>query len=310
MARQVQYREYGGPEVLEVVDVPTPQAGSGEVVVEVRAAGVNPVDWKLRRGVRGGPIEEPRRVGIDAAGVIAEVGPDVTGWSIGDEVIVRGANGAYATHVVAPTASLVSKPASLTWSQAAAVGVPASTAYQALKSLGVGPGTTLLVHGGAGGVGQAAVQFAREWGATIVATASEKNHDRLRELGAIPVAYGPGLAERVRAAAPQGIDRVVDAAGSDEAIETSLELVDDPTHIGTVVVYGRAAEWGIRGWGAGMMSPEEGALRAEAFAAVADLIEAGKFELEISREYPLDQAAEAQRESEAGHVRGKIVLIP
>lgn len=310
MARQVQYREYGGPEVLEVVEVPTPGAGPGEVLVEVRAAGVNPVDWKLRRGVRGGPIDEPRRVGIDASGVIAELGEGVTGWAVGDEVIVRGANGAYATHVVVPAANLVPKPASLTWAQAAAIGVPVSTAYQALVSLGVGEGTTLLVHGGSGGVGQAAVQFATEWGATVVATASEANHDRLRELGAIPVAYGAGLVDRVRAVAPQGIDRAFDAAGTDEAIDASLELVDDPAHVGTVVVYGRAPELGIRGWGAGMLTPEEGELRAQAFQVVAQLVEQGRFELEVSREYPLDQAAEAQRESEAGHVRGKIVLVP
>jgi NADPH:quinone reductase-like Zn-dependent oxidoreductase len=310
MARHVQYREYGGPEVLEIVETETPRPGPGEVVVEVKAAGVNPVDWKLRRGARGGPIDEPRRAGVDAAGVIIEVGDLVTGWSVGDEVITRGVMGTYATHVVAPPANLVAKPAALSWAQAAAIGVPVGTAYQALVSLGVGSGMTVLVHGGSGGVGQAALQFAREWGATVVATASVRNHGRLRELGAIPVEYGPGLADRLRAAVPNGIDRVLDAAGTDEAIDVSLELVADPSHIGTVVVYPRAAELGIRGWGAGMLTTEEAELRAEAFSAVAGLVEAGRFELEISREYPLDEVAEAHRESEAGHVRGKIVLVP
>ncbi|UFS59137.1 NADP-dependent oxidoreductase [Subtercola endophyticus] len=324
MPRRVQYSRFGGPEVLEVAEIDVPRASEGQVVVEVRAAGVNPIDWKLRGGLRAsGPLTEPRGVGTDAAGVIVEVHESVArdggardgvdGWQVGDEVIVRGVYGAYASHLAADAAHLVAKPAGLDWGQAAAVGVPVGTAYQALRSLGVGEGTTLLIHGASGGVGQAAVQFAREWGATVIGTASPANHARLIELGAIPVAYGPGLVERVRAAAPGGIDLVLDAVGTDEAIAASLELVDDRAAIGTVVVGARAAELGIRAWAGGNpvpLTPEEQALRAESLSVLAELLAAGRFEIEVSQALPLEQAAEAHRISEAGHVRGKLVLIP
>jgi NADPH:quinone reductase-like Zn-dependent oxidoreductase len=314
MAHVIQYSQYGGPEVLEIAEVPTPTAPDGGVVVEVRAAGVNPIDWKLRSGARAnGPLTEPRRVGSDAAGVIAEVGDAATGWSVGEEVIVRAANGAYATHVVAAAEQLVPKPPQLDWEQAAAIGVPVSTAYQALKSLGVTEGTTLLIHGGSGGVGQAAVQLARLWGATVIATAGEANQERLRDLGAIPVVYGAGLADRIRAVAPAGIDVVLDAVGTDEALETSFELVEDRSRIGTIVVGSRAADLGIRAWAGGNPIPlteDEQRLRREAFDVAAALIAEGRLELEVSRRYPLNQAADAHRESETGHVRGKIVLIP
>ncbi|WP_394768298.1 NADP-dependent oxidoreductase [Lacisediminihabitans sp.] len=314
MAVIVQYSRFGGPEVLEVVEVPTPSAPVGGVVVEVRAAGVNPIDSKLRSGLRSStPLTGPRRVGSDAAGVIVQTGARVDGWSVGDEVIVRGADGAYASHVVALPSQLVVKPKGLSWEQAAAIGVPAGTALQVLTSLGVTRGDTLLIHGGSGAVGQAAVQFARAWGATVVATASEPNHARLVELGAIPVAYGPGLVDRVRAVAPQGIDVALDAAGTPEAIETSLALVADHNRIGTIVLGARAAELGIRAWSGGSPVPltaHEQALRREAIDAVAELVRRGEFEIEISRRLPLSAAAEAQRESESGHVRGKIVLLP
>jgi NADPH:quinone reductase-like Zn-dependent oxidoreductase len=314
MATVVQYSRFGGPEVLEVVEIPTPRAPVDGVVVEVRAAGVNPVDWKLRSGLRASaPLSEPRRVGSDAAGVIAELGAEVRGWSVGDAVIVRGTNGAYATHLVANPGQLVAAPRGLSWEQAAAIGVPVGTAYQVLTSLGVGRGDTLLVHGGSGGVGQAAVQFARAWGATVVATASHANHARLAQLGATPVAYGPGLVDRIRAAAPQGIDVALDAAGTPEAIAASRELVGDHSRIGTIVLGARAAELGIRAWAGGSPVPltaHEQALRLEAFVAVSELVDRGEFEIEISARFPLAEAAEAQRVSEAGHVRGKIVLVP
>ncbi|TXN32117.1 NADP-dependent oxidoreductase [Lacisediminihabitans profunda] len=314
MAIIVQYSRFGGPEVLEVVEVPTPTAPVDGVVVEVRAAGVNPIDSKLRSGLRSSaPLTGPRRVGSDAAGVIVETGALVDGWSVGDEVIVRGADGAYASHLVAYPRQLVAKPKSLSWEQAAAIGVPAGTAFQVLTSLGVTRGDTLLVHGGSGAVGQAAVQFAHAWGATVVATASEANHARLAELGAIPVAYGPGLTDRVRAVAPQGIDVALDAAGTPEAIETSLALVADHNRIGTIVLGAKAAELGIRAWSGGSPVPltaQEQALRREAIDAVAELVRRGEFQIEISRRLPLSAAAEAQRESETGHVRGKIVLLP
>lgn len=314
MARVIQYSQVGSLDNLELVDVPTPNAPADAVVVEIRAAGINPIDWKLILGIRpSAPFTTPRRVGTDASGLITEVGGQVSGWSVGDEVIVRDAAGALATHVVAGPDQLARKPASLSWEQGAALGVPVGTAYQVLKSLGVVAGTTLLIHGGSGAVGQAAVQFARAWGATVIATASEANQDRLRELGAVPVVYGPGLVERIRAAAPGAIDLILDAAGTDEAIEASFDLVDDRQQIGTIVLGFRAAELGIRAWSGGSPIPlteEEQRLRHEAVSIAASLAEQGRFEIEIGARFPLDRAADALRESHSGRVRGKVVVLP
>ena len=314
MATQIQYDHLGGPEVLEVADVADPVAPEDGVVVAVRAAGVNPIDGKLRSGTRPSPpISEPRVPGSDAAGVILSVGAGVTDWAPGDEVVVRDARGAYTTHLVAPASHLVHKPAEVSWEEAAAIGVPAGTAHQALVSLGVGAGTTLLVHGGSGSVGRAAIQLARRSGATVVATASPANHDRLREIGAIPVAYGPGMLERLRDAAPQGYDLILDAIGTDEALEASFALVDDRSRIGTIVVGPRAAELGIRAWGGGNPVPltaEELRLRAEAYPLVLGLLADGAFQVDIARSFPLEEAAEAARLVEGGHPGGKVILTP
>ncbi|QIZ97512.1 NADP-dependent oxidoreductase [Leifsonia sp. PS1209] len=314
MGQRVQYERFGGPEVLEVVDVPPLTAPAGGVVVDVRAAGVNPIDGKIRSALRpSGPITGPRGLGSDAAGVVSEVGDGVADWAVGDEVVVRGAHGAYASQLTASTAQLVRKPGAVTWEQAAAIGVPVSTAYQALRSLGVGKGMTLLIHGGSGSVGRAAIQFATRDGATVVATASAGNHDALLALGAIPVEYGPGLVDRLRAAAPQGYDRILDAVGTDEALEASFELVDDRSRIGTIVMGARAAEWGIQAWAGGSpvpLTPQEQAWREEAYGAALDLIARGEFVVEIARTFPLGKAADAQRLVESGHPGGKVILLP
>ena len=313
MAERVVYTETGGPEVLRLEEVPDAVPGPGEVVVAVRAVGVNPVDWKRRRGLRGpAPDGRPIVPGLDAAGVVEAVGEGVDGVHVGDEVIVRSARGAYATQIVSPADRLVPKPAGLGWAEAASIGVPVGTAYQAVRSLGVGPGDTFLVHGGSGGVGQAAIQFAVAEGARVIATASEPNHGRLRELGAVPVAYGPGLVDRIRAVAPEGVTVALDAAGTDEALDASVELVADTHRIATVVRGADAPKWGIRAFAGGAAVPltaEEQALRDEATEIAAKLAADGKFDLEVSRTFPLEEAAEAQRVSEAGHVRGKLVIL-
>jgi len=314
MPYAIEYDRLGGPEVLEYREIAHTMPDRGQVLIEVRAIGVNPIEWKIRSGVRSSPpFTGPRRLGSDAAGVIVAVGEGLDGWAIGDEVIVSNGKGAYATELVSAASKLTRKPSGLSWEAAAAIPIPAGTAHQAITSLGVGEADTFLLHGGSGAVGQAAIQLARRLGATVVATASEANHERLRQLGAIPVAYGPGLADRVRAAAPQGIDVALDAAGTDEAIEVSKELVADHARVATIVQGARAAELGIRAWGGGNPVPltvEEAALRVDAAPLVAQLAADGVFELEIARRYPLTEAAEAHRQSETGHVRGKIVLIP
>lgn len=313
MARYVTYSQTGGPEVLEVQDGPDPVPGAGQVVVEIRAAGVNPIDWKLRAGIRpSGPFEEPRRVGFDGAGVISAVGPDVDGCSVGDEVVVENTQGTYATHVVASPENLTAKPAGVDFEVAAALGVPVATAYQVLASLQVGEGDRLLLHGGSGAVGQAAIQLARSRGAEVVATASESNHERLRELGATPVAYGEGLLERLREASPEGYTVSLDCAGTDEALETSLELVERG-RIGTIVQGAQYHEMGLQAWSGGSpepLTPEQQGLRDEAIAEVLPLVAMGEFEVEIGRVMKLDDVVEAHRISQQGGVRGKIVLVP
>lgn len=315
MARFVQYAAFGGPEVLEVVEGPVPTAGEGEVVVELRAIGVNPIDAKLRSGARASaPIEAPRTTGSDGAGVIVEVGPGVEGWAVGDDVVVTSARGSYATHAIVPVRGLTRKPAALGWAQAAGIGIPAGTAYQAMRSLGVEAGMTVLVNGASGSVGQAAVQFARAMGARVIGTASEGNHDRLRQLGAIPVSYGDGLVERVRAISPEGVDRALDAAGTDEAIEASLALTAEPKHVGTIVRGADAPRWGIQAWSGGSPVPldaQQQAWRAEGIRLAVERAAAGEFDVEIGRTLPLERAADAQRMVEDGTApRGKIVMLP
>jgi NADPH2:quinone reductase len=314
MPYAIEYDAIGAPEVLEYREIERETPGEGQVLVEVRAIGVNPIDWKIRSGRRASrPITRPRRIGTDAAGVVIAVGEGVDEWAVGDEVIVSGATGAYATEALAPAAKLARKPAALGWEIAAALPIPVATAHQVLTSLGVSAGDTLLLHGGSGAVGQAVIQLARRLGATIIATASEPNHARVRELGAIPIAYGPGLIDRVRAVAPGGVDVALDAAGTGEAIEVSKQLVADPDRIGTIVLGARAAELGIRAWSGGNpipLTPEEQQLRIDAVPLAAELAANGEFDVEIAARYPLAEAADAHRQSEAGGLRGKIILVP
>ncbi|MFJ2553322.1 zinc-binding alcohol dehydrogenase family protein [Microbacterium sp. NPDC087591] len=314
MARAIVYTEIGSPDVLHLSEVPDPVAGDGEVVVRIEAAGVNPIDAKIRGGKRPSPpITEPRPVGFDGAGVIDSIGPGVEDHAVGDRVAIRDTVGTYADLLLVPVANLASLPDSVTAAEGAGIGIPAGTAYQALRSLAVTAGDVLLVHGGSGSVGQAAVQFAVAWGATVIATASPVRHDQLRELGAIPVAYGDGLLERVRAAAPEDVTVALDCAGTDEAIETSLALVADRDRIATIVRGPDAASFGIRAFSGGSPAPltdEELAWRAEALPATIALLASGDFTIELGPELPLAEAAQAHELVESGAASGKIVLIP
>ncbi|MFI9332214.1 NADP-dependent oxidoreductase [Kitasatospora sp. NPDC052868] len=295
--------EFGGPEVLRVAEVPTPSAGPGEVRVRVYAAGVQPADLAVREGRTppGVVVEPPVVPGNEFAGVVDQVGPGGAGWKVGDEVLGFRLLRSYAEFVTVDGTQLVAKPSGMPWEQAGSLSASGQTAHTGLTALKVGKGDTVLVHGAAGGVGTVAVQLARAWGATVIGTASERNHDYLRELGAIPVVYGEGLVERVRAVAPQGVDAAFDAAGRG-ALEASVELVADRDRIATITDFPTAGRLGLR------------ALRAERNAArLAELVglwENGGLRLEIADTFPLGRAADAHRLVAGGHVRGKVVLVP
>ncbi|MFF4819230.1 NADP-dependent oxidoreductase [Kitasatospora sp. NPDC001309] len=291
----------GGPEVLRVTGVADPEPGPGEVRVRVYAAAVQPVDLAIREGFRppGLVAAEPFVLGNEFAGVVDRLGPGAGPWRVGDEVLGFRVLGCQAELVTVDAGQLVAKPAGMPWEQAGALSASGQTAHVALDLLGVGPGETVLVHGASGGVGTVAVQLARALGATVVGTASERNHAYLRGLGAIPVAYGEGLVERVRAVAPQGVDAAFDAAGRG-ALAASVELVADRARIGTVVDYPEAERLGVRGL--------RGPRTAERLAELVRLWEAGGLRLEIAETLPLEKAAEAHRLVATGHVRGKVVL--
>ena len=314
MARVIVYTEFGSPDVLHLIDIPDPIPSRDEVVVRIEAAGVNPIDAKLRSRTRPSPpIDEPRRVGFDGAGVIEQIGAGVEGFAVGDRVAIRDTLGTYASVIAASAEAIAPLPDGVTAAEGAAIGIPAGTAYQALKSLGVTKGDVLLVHAGSGSVGQAAVQFAVSWGATVIATASPDRHEQLRSLGAIPVAYGDGLLDRVRDAAPDGVTVALDGAGTDEAIEVSLALVADRDRIATLVRGADAASFGIRAFAGGAPDPltaQELAWRAEALPATIALIESGDFVIELGPALPLAEAARAHELVEAHAADGKIVLVP
>ena len=313
MASAIVYSEFGGPEVLQLIDVPDPVPTEGEVAIRVEAAGVNPIEWKVRKGLRpSGALEEPRRVGGDGAGIVTAVGEGVDGFRPGDAVAFFGASGAYATDITVAAGRVHFRPPRVSAEEAAGLGIPVGTAYQALRSLGVGPGDTLLVHGGSGSVGQAAIQFAVLWGATVIATSSERRVDRVRALGATPVVYGEGLVERVRRLAPQGVTVAIDAAGTDEALQASLDLVADHDRVVTLVRGRDAASLGIRAFSGGGPVPltaQQLAWRAEAVPVTLALLAAGRFSIELGRSFPLADAAEAHRMVEAG-ADGKVTLVP
>lgn len=311
MSRIVAPQGFGGPDQLAVTEAATPVPGPGEVRVAVRAIGVNPVDWKRYSGAMGTDKALLSAIGNDAAGVVDAVGDGVEGWAVGDEVIVAGIPGtAYADHVVVPTTSLTAKPATLSFEQAAALPVAGGTATHALEAARVGAADTVLVHGAAGGVGSLAIQLAVLRGARVLGTASEANHAYLRSLGAEPVAYGAGLTERVRALAPAGVDAAIDAVGTEEALESSLELVADRQRIVTLVNFARAGETGITAIGRGPGADPGTEIRTAARATVAALAGEGTLRVEIASTYPLTETAAAHAASRAGHTRGKLVVVP
>jgi NADPH2:quinone reductase len=315
MSRVVVATAFGGPEVLSVVDEEVGSPGPGEVLVDIEAAGVNPADVKMYNGMFGtDPSRLPLRLGFEASGVVTEVGDDATGpvgpISVGNEVIIFRVSGAYADRLVVAGSAVVPKPAGMDWAEAAGLMLTGATAIHTLIATNVSAGDTLVVHGASGGVGLMVVQLAALRGARVIATASSRNHDRLRELGAEPVKYGDGLTERVRALAPGGVTAAIDLIGTNEAIDASLELVGDRNRIASIAAFKRGGEEGIKLLGSGPGADPGTDIRAAARLELVDLVSAGKLDVMVAARYPLDEVADAHREILTGHTSGKIVLVP
>lgn len=304
--RAIVHHEFGGPEVLGLATVDTPEPGPGQVRVRVVAAGVNPADHKIRSGLLREvfPTTFPAVPGMEFAGIVDALGAGGAGHAgvaVGDEVFGWSATGAYAEYALAEV--FAPKPAELSFEAAAALPVAGETARRVLELLAVKEGETLLLHGAAGGVGQAAVQLAIRLGATVVGTASPANHDFLRALGAVPVAYGDGLADRVRAVAPQGVDAVFDAAGHD-TLPASIELRGGTADRVVTIAAPDAAEHGVPFSPGG--TPQ--AVARAWFAEHAALAVQGRLTVPVVETFALADAAKAHELSEAGHVRGKLVI--
>jgi enoyl reductase len=292
----VVFNSYGDAEVLHTIDVAVAEPGPSQVRVRVRAAGVQPFDALFRSGAAQQwlPARFPQQLGNEFAGEVDAVGPDVSAWSPGDAVLGWAMLASYAEHVIVRVDEIVAKPQAMPWVEAAVLSASGQTAATAIELLAVRDRDVLLVHAAAGGVGTFAVQIAAARGATVIGTASEPNHQFLRDLGAIPVSYGNGLAERVREIASPSV--ALDASGTVEALRASLDLVPDRSRIGTVAFQPAAAELGVR-----RLSTERSAAR------LAGLVELNP-RVVIQATYPLGEASRAHREIETGHVRGKLVL--
>ncbi|MGW0581707.1 NADP-dependent oxidoreductase [Streptomyces sp. NPDC002920] len=304
--KAISYSRYGGPDVLEYGEVRDPRLGPDSVLVKVRAAAVNPVDWKAREGYLDAILAPvfPVVPGWDVAGVVVRPGASVPEFAVGDEVIgyVREdflSRGTFAEYVAAPVRTLARKPRNLTWEEAAGLPLVGLTAYQVLtKALRVGRGETVLIHAAAGGVGSIAVQLARHVGARVIGTASEANHDFVRSLGGEPVTYGDGLAERVRGLAPEGVDAAFDTVGG-ETLKVSAHLLAPEGRL-VSIADGDVVDFGGRYH---FVRPD-----ADDLTRLAELAEQGVVSVHVSETFPLDRAADAHRLNQEGRTRGKIVV--
>lgn len=296
--RSVRFAAYGGPEVLEVAEVDPPRPGPGQVRIAVRAAGVNPVDWKIRAGLlqQMMPLPLPAGSGQDAAGVVDRIGPGVTGVAVGDAVFGSGSD-TYSEQALLSVWALM--PPRLSFQEAAGYPAPVATAVRALDQLGVAAGQTLLVSGASGGVGSAVLQLARDRGITVVATASADNQDYLRSMGATATTYGPGLVQRVRSLAPAGVDAALDLAGSG-VISDLVELTGDPHQVLSIADF-TAPEHGAQI----LDQPQD---QRAALELAAQMFTAGKLHIPVQQSFPLHRAADAHTASQSGHARGRLVL--
>ncbi len=301
--KAVTFTDYGPPEVLVVADAEEPHPAEGQIRIAVRAAGVNPIDWKARSGVMREmmPLTFPAVDGREASGVVDEIGPGVTDVATGDEVFGFSVGGAAAEYAVLD--DYARKPPGLGWEEAAALPVAVETTLRVFEVLGgLSEGQTIVVNGAAGGVGAVAVQVARARSARVIGTASETNHEFLRSLGAEPTTYGDGMVERIRALAPDGVDLAFDTAGKG-GIPDLVTITGDPARGATIADFGAAA-LGVKVTG-GSGGRAHGALDE-----AARLVEAGQLHVPVQQTFAFAQAPEAHRLSETGHVRGKLVLVP
>ncbi|MDQ0120924.1 NADP-dependent oxidoreductase [Pseudarthrobacter sp902506025] len=302
--KAITYSKYGSPDVLELTEQPMPKVGPGMVLVKVKAASVNPVDWKIMAGYLDAAmdLQFPAVPGWDVAGVVESVGIDSQQFKPGDEVISYGRKdyvhgGSFAEYIALPERLLARKPATLEWNESAGLPLAGLTAYQVLNRLGLASGETVLIHGGAGGVGSLGIQIAVALGAHVIATASEKNHDFLRSLGAHPITYGDGLADRVRSLRPDGVEVVADFVGGN--LEATLAVLADGGRHASIADSDVEEHGGTWMW----VSPVGAQLQE-----LADLVDDRKMRVEVAEVFPMDRAADAFRLNMAGHTRGKIVV--
>jgi NADPH:quinone reductase-like Zn-dependent oxidoreductase len=303
--KAVRFDEYGGIDVLKVVDVPRPVPSAGQVLVQVKAAGINPGEAKIREGLLDAlwPATFPSGEGSDLAGMVAEAGPGVTSFSAGDEVIGWTDNRAsQAEYVVVEAQHLTAKPAGVPWEVAGALFVAGVTAWAAVRAVDLTEGDTVVISGAAGGVGSLAVQLARRAGATVIGLASEAHFQWLAGHGVIPVAYGDGVADRIRQAASK-VEAFVDTYGA-EYVQLALELGVEPSRIDTIANFEAVGRFGVKGEGSAAGSS------ASVLAELAGLIAAGELEVPIAATFPLDRVQDAYRRLAEGHLLGKIVLLP
>jgi NADPH:quinone reductase-like Zn-dependent oxidoreductase len=304
--KAVRFGQYGGVDVLKVADMPDPDPGPGQVLVRVKAAGINPGEAKIREGQMASrwPATFPSGQGTDLAGVVERCGPGVEGVAAGDEVIgwvdTRSSQAEYA---VVEASHLVKKPPEVPWEVAGGLAVAGFTAWAAVRAVAPGKGDVVVVSGAAGGVGSVAVQLARRAGATVVGLAGEQNHAWLSEHDVIPVTYGEGVADRIRAAVPR-TDAFIDTYGGDYVELAVGDLRVKPSRVDTIVRFDAVTTYGIRAEGnAAAASPH-------VLGELAGLIAAGELEVPVAATYPMAEVREAYRRLATGHIRGKIVLLP
>ena len=306
MPHAVRFDKYGGLEVLQVVEVGRPTPGSGQVLVRVKAAGINPGEAAIRKGMFADrwPAAFPSGQGSDLAGIVEEVGPGVANVAVGDEVIgFTNDRASQAEFALVECGHLVPRPANVSWEQAGALFVAGTTAYAAVRSVALSAGDTVVVSGAAGGVGSIAVQLARNVGAKVIGLSSGANHKWLADRGAIPATYGDEVEDRIRAASGRKVDAFIDTFGGGY-VELALKLGVAPNRIDTIVDFAAAAKYGVKTEG------NHEAATADVLAQLTGLLAAGRLEIPIAKVYPLAEVRDAYRELEQRHTRGKIVLEP